>query len=141
MHPDEFYQSILMQVNDELERRVFEVLSAHVGEQVTRADLIEAVYGPDQYTGNLAMNGHDRAIRKCIEHLSEKDFPIVSTSGDSGYCLTDDPAAIDRCVAENLSRQKHLEARIDHLRRSKKLAQDLRRWRQGAHLPVQARMF
>lgn len=141
MHPSEFYQSILMQINDELERHVFEVLSAHVGEAVTRLDLLIALYGPNVARGDLASNPHDRAIRTCIERLREKDFPIVSTSGESGYILTDQPELIDRCVAEERSRIQHTEIKITHLLKSKTLAHSLHQWRQGIQLPVQPSLF
>lgn len=139
MHPQTFYQSILEGITDDQERRVFQVLSERVGQAVTRAELICAVYGKPETAAEE--EAHDRAIRKCIETLRGKDYPIVSTSSEAGYALTDDPEAIDRCVAEERSRIQRTQSKIDHLLRSKGMAHDLRQWRRGTEVPVQLRIF
>lgn len=141
MQPSEYYQSILDSIDSELERRVFDVLARHIGDPVSRSEMISILYGEDINEDEMGNNPRDRAIRRCIENLRSRDFPIVSTSHDAGYCLSDDPLKIDRCVAEDRSRIDHMQAKINHLLRSKSMAHDLHQWRKGEELPVQARMF
>lgn len=140
MQPAEYYQAILQSINDDLERRVFELLTKHIGEPITRSYIVSMLYGDFVSDWEVTNNPHDRAVRKCIENLRSRDYPIVSTSGEAGYCLTDDPRAIDQCVAEERSRIANTQRKIDHLLRSKNMAHDLHLWRQGAELPVQARI-
>lgn len=141
MRPSEYYESILDSIDSDLERRVFDALARQIGHVLSRAELIYMVYGEPVEDHEFASNPRDRAIRKCIENLRSRDFPIVSTSGEAGYCLSDDPVKIDQCVAEDRSRIDRMQSKISHLMRSKSMAHDLHQWRQGADLPVQARMF
>lgn len=141
MQPQEYYQEILNGITDDLERRVFDQLSQHLGEAVLRTELIEALYGERVESGELASHPHDRAIRKCVEALQTKGFPIVSSSSEAGYCLTDDGEAIDKCVREYRSRIQRMQEKVDHLLRAKSMAHTLRQWHRGSEIPVQARMF
>lgn len=141
MRPSEYYQSILDSIDSDLERRVFDLLAVHIGEPISRTFMISFLFGEDIEEAETGNNPRDRAIRKCIENLRSRDFPIVSTSGEAGYCLSDDPLKIDRCVAEDRSRIDRMQSKISHLLRSKSMAHDLHQWRKGEELPVQARMF
>lgn len=141
MRPSDYYEAILASINDDLERRVFGVLAAHIGETVGRAQMISLLFGETVEDTTLASNQHDRAIRKCIENLRSKDHPIVSTSGEAGYCLTDDPEKVRMCIAEQRSRIVKMQKQIEHLERSTTMARSLRQWREGQDMPVQARLF
>lgn len=141
MQPQEYYQEILSRITDDLQKQVFDVLGARLGEAVLRTELIEIIFGDHVESSELENNPHDRAIRECIEALRSKDFPIISSSSKAGYCLSDDEEAIERCVAEYRSRTSHMQERITHLLRSKSVAHDLHQWRRGTELPMQARMF
>lgn len=140
MQPTDYYQSILDTITDDLERRVFQLLSSRVGSQTSRSFMIFWLFGEEVTDDSLASNPHDRAIRKCIENLRNRDYPIVASSGEAGYCLTDDPEQINACIAEERARVKKIEEKIGHMQRSRQMAHDLHLWRQGAQLPVQLRL-
>lgn len=141
MQPSEFYQSILDSITDRDERHLFVILSEHVGQPMSRSDLIQEFFGVRVRPEELANNPHDRMIRKIIENLRNRDYPIVSSSGEAGYMLTDDQDAIDACVAEERARVRKIEEKITHMQRSRKLAHDLHLWREGAELPVQLKFI
>jgi hypothetical protein len=140
MQPADFYQSILDSLTDDLERKVFQVLSDHFGLPITRVEIISLVYGIDIEKAKLSDSRQDRAIRKCIENLRSKDYPIVASSGEAGYFLTDNQNEIDACVAEERARVRNIEKKIEHMQRSRRLAHDLHLWRRGAQLPVQLKL-
>jgi hypothetical protein len=141
MQPSEYYDSILQSITVDDERRVFQLLSAHIGEPVTRQFMISMLFGIMIDEDGLSNNRQDRIIRKCIENLRNQNFPIVSTAGEAGYCLTDDVDQIRACIAEAASRVKKMQDQINHLYESMGMARNLYQWRRGAELPVQARMF
>lgn len=142
MKPSEFYDNLLKSLTDELEQKVFRVLSHRLGRPVTRVELVEAVFGiivSDPAT--IANSPQDRKVRKCIERLRAKSFPIVSTSGEAGYELCDDPNRINAYVAEEASRIENIQDKIGHLRKSVSVATALREWRAEVGVPVQEKLF
>ena len=102
MSPTLIYNQLLSEVTDELERKVLIVLMFHP-EGVSRSRLIEILYGIWVPPAELANNRYDRKIRLAIEAL-RKSWPIVSSSGEAGYKLTEDPKEIEDYAAEQASR-------------------------------------
>lgn len=141
MKPSEYYKYLLDSLSDETERRIFRILVDHIGTPIKRVELISLVFGKTVAEEELANNGRDRAIRKYIEALRSKSFPIVSTSSEAGYELCADPDRVDKYIAEENSRIARINEKIGFLQRSKKVAGELRDWRAGADMPVQERMF
>jgi len=138
-HP--VYDALLSEIDDALERRVFEILAEKAGQTITRPDLVFAVFAVYVQQAELTNNKYDRQIRECIERLRDRDYPIHSSSGEAGYCLTTDEAAIDEYINEQRSRMNKLESRIHAALRSKKRAADIRTWRETVAPPKQFTMF
>jgi hypothetical protein len=105
----------------ELERQILTALQKAPG-GLTRQGLIRVVFGVEPQR-NLGNDPHDRKIRKAIESLRDKLFPIVYSSGEPGYRLDTSPEAIENMVAE-------LESRVAHLQQKADVA------RQFYHLPI-----
>lgn len=142
MKPSEFYDNLLRSITDELERKVFFALTHRIGRLVTRAELIEAVFGLEVGTGaELAGSVRDRKIRVCIAKLRERSIPIVSSSGEAGYELCDDPDRINQYIAEEMHRVEAIQDKVTHLRRSLTTATSLREWRAEVGVPVQDRLL
>lgn len=127
--PAEIYERILESVDPGLERQVFDVLVANLGQKVTRERMILEIFEvvPSEL---LADSTYDRKVRVCIQHLRDKDFPIVSSSGEAGYALKADENDIDQTIAELRSKIDSLQNSINHLYRSKKKAHDIRTYRE-----------
>jgi hypothetical protein len=112
--PSEVYESLLTQLAagelSDLQRRVYNLLRDHP-DGLTRYDLVEQIFGyrPVTVDGNI----DDRKIRKAIEKLRTRLFPIISTSGKPGYRLDVSRDAAEKMLAELLSRKKHLEEQAD----------------------------
>lgn len=141
MKPSEFYESLLAQINDETEKAVFEALSGLIGQRVSRVDLVMIVFGHGVNPDELSQDADDRKIRKCIEALRLKGFPIIASSGESGYALVDDPALMDGYIAEEMARIQHIQAKIDVLRRGRQFAKSLHEWREATQMAIQSTMF
>lgn len=114
MSPSEVYESLLNQLAEgelnELQRRVFNLLREHA-EGLTRYDLVEHIFGYRPEI--LDRNVHDRKIRKTIETLRQRFFPIVSTSGQPGYRLDVTKEAAEKMMAELQSRKERLQEQIN----------------------------
>lgn len=93
-----------------LQRKIFNLLRDYP-EGYTRHELIYAIYGymPTSVDGNV----DDRKIRKAIERLRKRLFPIVSTSGKPGYRLDVSREAVKKMLMELQSRKARLEEQID----------------------------
>lgn len=113
MSPSEVYESLLNQLAEgelnELQRRVFNLLREHA-EGLTRYDLVEHIYG---YRPETVGGTHDRKIRKAIETLRKRLFPIVSTSSQAGYRLDVTKEAAEKMMAELQSRKERLQEQIN----------------------------
>jgi hypothetical protein len=80
----------------------------------------------------------DRRVRIVIKELRRLGYPIVSSSGMSGYWLTDDPAEVIDCLEhECLSRIRDLAATGRALRRT---AAALQATIEGAERPIQGQL-
>lgn len=135
------YDEILLGVTDELEKAVFEYFAAHIGETISRSELVKAVYGIDVKPGDLTNSAEDRRIRECIEALRKRDYPIVSTSGKAGFKLTIDDNEIMEFIGELQHRQAEIGKTIDAAWRSRKKAAQIQKWRSNPPQAQQARMF
>jgi hypothetical protein len=138
-HP--VYDALLEEIDDALERQVFEALAEKAGETLTRPALVFKVFGKYVQKTELSNCAEDRKIRECIEHLRDRDYPIHSSSGEAGYTLTTDDEAIDEYIAEQRSRMDNLRRRIEAAYRSKRKAAAIRTWRETAANAVQLGMF
>lgn len=114
MNPSESYERMLDELASgemtTLQRKVFELLrDAPAG--YTRQELVCAIFGyvPTKIDGNT----DDRKIRKAIERLRKRLFPIVSTSGQPGYRLDVSREAIHKMLRELESRKARLQEQIN----------------------------
>ena len=114
MNPSETYELLLDELAagemTTLQRKVFELLRDYP-QGYTRQELVYAIFGyvPIRIDGNT----DDRKIRKAIERLRKRLFPIVSTSGQPGYRLDVSREAIQKMLAELRSRRDHIQEQIN----------------------------
>lgn len=116
------YEQLIAEITDEDEKKVFDMLLQADGCRVTREALVKEVYGVDVAPQELAASVEDRKIRTLIHRLRDRDYPIVSSSGQSGYTLKGSPEEMDIYIAEQASRKEKLQDNIDHAYRSKEKA-------------------
>lgn len=141
MNPRDFYQELLERIDDETERKVFEALASHLGQPITRRELVQEVFGLHCDHADLSQCPHDRICRKCIERLRLRRFPIVASSGEAGYTLVADENRIDSYIAEEVDRANHIRNKIDMLRQARPVSVSLRHWKEGHLQAVQTTMF
>ena len=93
----------------ELQRSLFGLLKAHP-EGLTRQELVMKIYGywPTDVNGN----SDDRKIRKAVERMRQRLFPIVSTSSKPGYRLDTSREAVNKMIAELIHRKAKLDGQI-----------------------------
>lgn len=113
MNPNKVYETMLEelaagQLND-LQKQVFQLLRDHP-DGLDRYQLVHAIYGyiPVKVDGN----NEDRKIRKAIERLRQRLFPIVSTSSKPGYRLDTSKEAVQKMIRELESRRDHINEQI-----------------------------
>lgn len=144
MRPSEFYQSLLAQIDDKFEQDVFQCLAGHIGESISRQELIFDVCGAMVDKEILSGDADDRRIRKCIERLRYKGFPIVSSSSGNGYSLVDDPQKMDTYLAEERARADHIQKKIQALYRARRMARAMpmiRKWKASEAVATQDRFL
>lgn len=113
-NPQATYESLLRDLAagelSELQRQVFELLRDNP-DGLDRYQLVHKVYGylPLKVEGNT----DDRKIRKAIEKMRNRNFPIVSTSGRPGYRLDTSKEAAEKMLAELNSRIKHMQEQAE----------------------------
>ncbi len=114
MNPNQVYENLLEELAagelTKLQRQVFELLRDNP-DGLDRYQLVLRIYGylPLKIDGN----GDDRKIRKAIEKLRKRLFPVVSTSGRPGYRLDVSRAAAEKMVAELNSRIEHMREQVE----------------------------
>ena len=93
-----------------LQRSIFELLRDNP-DGLDRYQLVMHIYGyiPVKIDGNT----DDRKIRKAIEKLRSRNFPIVSTSGRPGYRLDTSKEAAEKMLSELHSRIKHMQEQAE----------------------------
>lgn len=90
---------------NQLQNDVFDLLRRYPS-GLTRAEFVQQLFG---YTPtDLANDVNDRKVRKAIEALRGRLFPIVSSSGEAGYRLDTSRAAVAGMVREWMSRREKL---------------------------------
>ncbi len=113
-NPSAVYESLLEELAagelTKLQRQVFELLRDN-SDGLDRYQLVAKIYGyiPLKIDGNT----HDRKIRKAIEKLRIRNFPIVSTSGRPGYRLDTSKEAAEKMLAELHSRISHMQEQAE----------------------------
>jgi hypothetical protein len=114
MNPSETYEKMLEELAagemTVLQRKIFDLLR-DTPQGYTRHELVYAIFGymPATVDGNV----DDRKIRKAIERLRKRLFPIVSTSGKPGYRLDVSREAIRKMLMELQSRKARIEEQIE----------------------------
>jgi hypothetical protein len=107
------YQDILDELAEgelnDLQKQVYHFLKIHP-DGLTRQQLVEKIYG---YTPeNLSEDKGDRKVRRAIEQLRGRLFPIVSNSSQAGYKLDVSREAVRRMVSDLQSRRDKLTSLI-----------------------------
>jgi hypothetical protein len=112
--PSAHYACILEGLPEDLGRKVFTILSGHVGQDraITREALATQALG--EFTATT-----DRQVREVIEELRRKRVPVLSSSGRAGYWLAKDRADVDGCIADLYARYHSIEETIRQLRQAR----------------------
>lgn len=114
MNPAQIYEQLEKELDDgqlnELQKQIFTLLKDNPA-GLSRQDLVMKIFGywPETLEGNT----DDRKIRKAIERLRKRLFPILSTSGKPGYRLDISREAVHKMLTELRSRKKHIDEQID----------------------------
>lgn len=113
MHPSEIYTRLEQELEsgelNDLQKKVFTLLKENPA-GLSRHDLVSMIYG---YWPETLDNTHDRKIRKAIERLRQRLFPIVSTAGKPGYRLDISREAVNQMLSELRSRKAHIDEQIN----------------------------
>lgn len=113
-NPNPVYENLLQELAagelTKLERQVFELLRDNP-DGLDRYQLIYQIYG--YLPRSLAGSTDDRKIRKTIERLRRRLYPIVSTSGRPGYRLDVSKEAAEKMLAELRSRIDHMQEQVE----------------------------
>lgn len=114
MHPNEIYTRLEQELEsgelNDLQKKVFTLLKENPA-GLSRQDLVSMIFGywPESLEGNT----DDRKIRKAIERLRQRLFPIVSTAGKPGYRLDISREAVNQMLSELRSRKAHIDEQIN----------------------------
>jgi len=114
MNPKEIYTRLEQELENgelnDLQKQVFTLLKENPA-GLSRQDLVMKIYGywPETLEGNT----DDRKIRKAIERLRQRLFPILSTSGRPGYRLDISREAVNKMLNELRSRRTHIDEQIN----------------------------
>lgn len=114
MNPSKVYENLVEELAagelTVLQRKIFELLRDNP-DGLDRYQLVTNIYGytPLKIDGNT----DDRKIRKAIEKLRKRLFPIVSTSSRPGYRLDTSKEAAERMLAELYSRIGHMQEQAE----------------------------
>lgn len=111
MSTTQFYDEILADIPDGLERDVLNTLMQHVGEtnKITLKALTVEILGDFSSTT-------ERQVREVIERLRRKGVAIISESGKAGRWLAANKSELDACVSEMEARHRNLGEVIRSLR-------------------------
>lgn len=113
MHPKEIYERLEHELEsgelNDLQKQVFTLLKDNPA-GLSRQDLVMKIFGywPETLEGNT----DDRKIRKAIERLRLRNFPILATSGRPGYRLDISREAVYQMLSEMRSRREHIDQQI-----------------------------
>lgn len=144
MDPKTVYEQLIAEISDEDERSVFLILLRADGRRVTRVEMVLKVYGVVVAPEALSSSVYDRKIREIIRRLRQRDYPIVSSSGISGYTMKASVEEMDIYIADQASRKERIQENIDAAYRSKAkvhLVKQVRdEFRAGLPAPVQLKL-
>ncbi len=104
----DIYAHILQELEEEgkdLQRKIYQLLKDHPG-GLTRHEMIFKLYG--YIPTDINNDKNDRKIRKAIEFLRNRMFPIVSDSGRAGYRLDTSREAVRRMVDQLQAKRQKL---------------------------------
>jgi len=113
MNPSNVYETLLEELAagelTDLQRKVFQLLRDNP-DGLARFQLVHRIFGyiPVKIDGNT----DDRKIRKSIERLRQRLFPIISTSGKPGYRLDTSREAVQKMIRELKSRRDRIDEQI-----------------------------
>lgn len=113
-NPSCVYDNLIAELADgelnALQKQVFELLRDNP-DGLDRYQLVGRIFGymPEKIGGNT----DDRKIRKAIERLRQRLFPIISTSGKAGYRLDASRESVEKMIRELQSRQAHIQQQIE----------------------------
>lgn len=113
MNPSNVYETLLEELAagelTDLQRKVFQLLRDNP-DGLDRFQLVHRIFGyiPVKIDGNT----DDRKIRKSIERLRQRLFPIISTSGKPGYRLDTSREAVQKMIRELKSRRDRIDEQI-----------------------------
>jgi biotin operon repressor len=113
MNPSNVYETLLEELAagelTDLQRKVFHLLRDNP-DGLDRYQLVNHIFGyiPVKIDGNT----DDRKIRKAIEKLRQRLFPIISTSGKPGYRLDTSREAVQKMIRELRSRRDRIDEQI-----------------------------
>ncbi len=114
MSAHDTYEAILQELASGemtvLQKQIFELLKSSP-QGCTRQELVYAIFGyvPQNLNGNV----DDRKIRKAIEGLRSRLFPIVSNSGQAGYRLDVSREGVRKMLADLRSRRDKIQEQIN----------------------------
>ena len=111
---NQFHEDLLLELSkgelDELQRKIYDLLKQYP-DGISRQNFVFLIYGyvPVQLAGNK----HDRKIRKAIEKLRLRLFPIIATSAKPGYRLDFSRQAVSKMLSELQSRRDRIQEQIN----------------------------
>lgn len=117
--PADVYQEIQVTTPEDLPDRVLQVIRAHVGKdnRVTRAELVEVIFGIPRGEVNLTSSTLDRQIRDAITTLQAR-YPIIASSGLDGYWYPESMDEVNAYAREIQSRASALFEKSQNVLRS-----------------------
>jgi hypothetical protein len=133
------YEVMRSQVTEPLQLKVLNLLEANP-KGVSRMELAMEIY---QYPPrNLETSSEDRIIRSAIRKLRDLNFPIVSSSGERGYRLSENKDEIEAMAREYDSRAESCKAEAFRIRTIQKpLAKAIAEYRQTHKIVSQDRLL
>lgn len=108
-----FYDEILADIPDGLERNVLSALMQHIGERNKIALKMLTIEVLGEFTSTT-----ERQVREVIERLRRKGVAVISESGKSGRWLAADKSELEACVLEMEARHRNLGEVIRSLRQA-----------------------
>lgn len=127
MPSTEHYRTLISEIPCGTERKVYQVLCNHVGENhaISLRDLAVLTFGhPTEYrliNGEKVYNFDDveRKTRKVIETLRrEYRIPVMANSGKAGRWLAADPDELEKTITEMVNRAHNILAVAQELRQA-----------------------
>ncbi len=121
MRPEEYFAELAASINEHDERKILDILLAHVGEDnaIDLKSLTIQAFG--EYTTST-----ERKTRLVLEELVTKyHIPIGGYSGKAGRFICKDDDEIERVCGDLEARQRAIQERILALRKAKRFGYHL----------------